>query len=102
VSNSTAARLATHAPTQCAHPYVRTPNNAAVALTVTSFAGFYFFSDGITDWLLDSTLGGEEFGPGDCVGALLWAASFWFTSPLQLLLLFFGDYDIERPSGEVG
>ncbi|KAG1665667.1 hypothetical protein FOA52_005457 [Chlamydomonas sp. UWO 241] len=72
--------------------------SGAVTLTVTAFAGYYFFSDAISDWLLDSTLGGGEFGPGDCVGALLWTASFWFTSPLQLLLLFFGDYDVERPS----
>jgi hypothetical protein len=35
---------------------------------------------------------------GDVAGALLWAAALWYVSPLQLLLVFLGKFDTERPS----
>jgi hypothetical protein len=35
---------------------------------------------------------------GDIVGGLLWGCSLWYCSPLQLLLLFLGEIDVERPS----
>ena len=34
----------------------------------------------------------------DVAGALLWSVSLYFASPLQLLLLFLGRIDVERPS----
>lgn len=38
------------------------------------------------------------FSSGDMVGSLLWATSYYFCSPWQLLLLFLGRIDTERPS----
>jgi hypothetical protein len=35
---------------------------------------------------------------GDLLGAALWSASYWYVTPLQLLLLFLGKTDTERPS----
>ena len=37
-------------------------------------------------------------GLGDAAGAALWSAAYWFCSPLQLLLLFLGRIETERPS----
>ena len=41
---------------------------------------------------------GSGLGAGDLVGGALWALSLYFCSPIQLVLLFFGSYDRERPS----
>eukprot|EP00873_Tetraselmis_striata_P034627 jgi/Tetstr1/454891/TSEL_041755.t1 len=38
------------------------------------------------------------FSAGDVFGGLLWSFSLWFTSPWQLLLLFLGAIETERPS----
>jgi hypothetical protein len=35
---------------------------------------------------------------GDLAGALLWSAALWYASPLQLLLVFLGVFEKERPS----
>jgi hypothetical protein len=35
---------------------------------------------------------------GDWLAAALWSGSLWFCSPLQLLLLFLGQIETERPS----
>jgi hypothetical protein len=35
---------------------------------------------------------------GDIISALLWSAALWYASPLQLLLVFFGVFEAERPS----
>ena len=35
---------------------------------------------------------------GDAAAALMWSTSLWFVSPLQLLLLFLGKIETERPS----
>lgn len=35
---------------------------------------------------------------GDLTGALLWSIAMWYASPLQLLLVFLGKIDTERPS----
>lgn len=43
-------------------------------------------------------LGDVSFGVGDGLGALLWGGSLFYCSPLQLLLLFFGFFEAERPS----
>lgn len=36
--------------------------------------------------------------PGDVAGAALWGLSLYYCSPWQLLLLFLGEVDTERPS----
>ena len=51
------------------------------------------------DALTDGYGGG--WGAGDAAGALLWAAALWFVTPLQLLLLFLGKIETERPSDEI-
>lgn len=38
------------------------------------------------------------FSLGDTAAVLLWSASLWFVSPWQLLLLFLGKVETERPS----
>lgn len=38
------------------------------------------------------------WGMGDLAGAGLWAVALYYCSPLQLLLLFLGKIDMERPS----
>ncbi|KAI7839403.1 hypothetical protein COHA_006804 [Chlorella ohadii] len=53
-----------------------------------------FQSAAAFDW----TAGDVSFGLGDALGGMLWAASLYFCSPLQLLLLFFGFIETERPS----
>ena len=35
---------------------------------------------------------------GDATGSLLWGTAMYYASPLQLLLLFLGKIDTERPS----
>lgn len=35
---------------------------------------------------------------GDGAGALLWAVALWYVSPLQLLLVFLGKIETDRPS----
>ncbi|KAL4422128.1 hypothetical protein ABPG77_003413 [Micractinium sp. CCAP 211/92] len=42
--------------------------------------------------------GDFSFGLGDGVGAVMWAVSLYFCSPLQLLLLFWGTFETSRPS----
>lgn len=37
-------------------------------------------------------------GAGDVAGAALWGVALWYASPLQLLLVFFGVFEAERPS----
>lgn len=41
---------------------------------------------------------GSGFGPGDALAAVLWTGAFWLASPWQLLLIFLGRIDTERPS----
>ena len=38
------------------------------------------------------------FGVGGATASVLWSLSLWFASPLQLLLLFLGKIETERPS----
>jgi len=39
-----------------------------------------------------------EFSSGDLIASLLWSAAYYFCTPVQLLLLFFGRFETERPS----
>lgn len=43
-------------------------------------------------------LGSAPGRAGDLAAGLLWAVSLYFCSPLQLLLLFLGRIETERPS----
>ena len=46
----------------------------------------------------DALFDGAGVSPGDVLGSLLWSVSLYYASPLQLLLLFLGRIDVERPS----
>ena len=91
-------------------PHELTPGGvlcaAAAALSVLVALGASLDRDDVADALLGdgvtSGLGALGSGggpsPGDAAAAALWAAALWFASPLQLLLLFLGRIDTERPS----
>lgn len=66
----------------------------AVAATLT------LFEEDLQDFLFygSLSLGSASLGVGDVTGAVLWSAALWFVSPLQLLLLFLGRIETERPS----
>ena len=51
-------------------------------------------------WTTESSagLGSISNSPGDLAAGLLWSVSLYFCSPLQLLLLFLGRIETERPS----
>lgn len=66
-------------------------------LTAVTAAAFVFGPD-VEDALLGDGLSRSALSAGDIVAALLWATSLWFVSPLQLLLLFLGKIETERPS----
>ncbi len=54
----------------------------------------FFFQESLTS-------GGGVLGLGDVIGGLLWSASLWYCTPVQLIALFFGQTDRERPSDAV-
>lgn len=70
---------------------------ATVAATALTYGG-----DSIQDTLYGDGLdfSGSSSGPtpGDIADAALWGLSLYFCSPWQLLLLFLGEVDTERPS----
>lgn len=41
------------------------------------------------------------YAAGDAAGGALWAVALYYCSPLQLLLLFLGRFEVERPSDGV-
>jgi hypothetical protein len=45
-----------------------------------------------------SSLQDLPFTGGDVAGAALWTLALWFASPVQVLLLFLGFFEKERPS----
>eukprot|EP00884_Botryococcus_braunii_P016628 jgi/Botrbrau1/3649/Bobra.0204s0039.1 len=71
---------------------------AALTLVVAALATFgrddladAIYGDGISTGI-------ATWGGGDVAGAFLWAVALYYCSPLQLLLLFLGKIDTERPS----
>lgn len=50
-----------------------------------------FYGDGVST-------GVPSWGGGDVLGGILWSVALYFTSPWQLLLIFLGRVDTERPS----
>ena len=44
------------------------------------------------------SLTGHVPGQGDVAGGALWAVALYYCSPVQLLLLFLGRFETERPS----
>jgi hypothetical protein len=68
----------------------------AAVLASASTAAFVAFREPIEDFLQDNM--NELIGLGDVFGVSLWSFALFYTSPLQLLLLFLGKIDTERPS----
>eukprot|EP00803_Ostreobium_quekettii_P010741 evm.model.scf_186.2 EVM.evm.TU.scf_186.2 scf_186:12967-16054(-) len=72
----------------------------AASLTLMGILALTFFREPIEDALygggLDFALGSVTLG--DLAVALVWGVSLYFVSPLQILLLFLGEIDTERPS----
>jgi hypothetical protein len=54
------------------------------------------YGDGISTGI--GSIGLYGLGAGDLAGAVLWSVALYFCSPLQLLLLFLGKIETERPS----
>jgi hypothetical protein len=70
------------------------------ALTLVVAAAVTLGRDDIADAIYGDGIssGISTWGFGDAAGAGLWAVALYFCSPLQLLLLFLGQIDTERPS----
>jgi hypothetical protein len=70
------------------------------ALTLVVAAAVTLGRDDIADAIYGDGIssGISTWGIGDAAGAGLWAVALYFCSPLQLLLLFLGKIDTERPS----
>lgn len=49
-------------------------------------------------WVSNARMAAAAAAAGDATGALLWAVALWYLSPVQLLLVFLGNFDTERPS----
>lgn len=72
---------------------------AGGALALAVSAGFLFQTDIEALVWGDGLSGGLfPFGVGYVTAAALWSLSLWFASPLQLLVLFLGKIETERPS----
>ncbi|KAJ9522378.1 hypothetical protein QJQ45_008154 [Haematococcus lacustris] len=73
--------------------------SSAVALTVVTGLCFTVWQEDISDFLFEQSMSpSAAWGAGDVAGGVLWGLSLWYCSPLQLLLLFLGQVDTERPS----
>lgn len=82
---STRTRLRSLAPSSGRGP-------AGLGLTVLVVLGLRLGVDAFQS--ADATpfeLGDLSLGPGDALGALLWAGALYYCNPLQLILLFFGE-----------
>jgi hypothetical protein len=71
--------------------------NAGLTLTAL-VAVLLTFGGDIEDALFGDGLSSGAVRASDAASAALWSASLWFVSPLQLLLLFLGRIETERPS----
>ncbi|GAB4824184.1 hypothetical protein N2152v2_011230 [Parachlorella kessleri] len=74
----------------------------SLALTGAICSVAYFGGDSllaeVSTWEVLDLPGDSSLGAGDAFGALLWSVGLYFASPWQLLLLFIGQMDNERPS----
>lgn len=72
---------------------------AGLLLSLLVSAGFAFQGD-IEEALVGDGLSGGllPVSAGSIAASALWSTSLWFVSPLQLLLLFLGKIETERPS----
>lgn len=68
----------------------------AVTLLTLQFGGEALRA--IATWEGPELTEGANFGLGDTLGAMLWTLALYYASPWQLLLLFIGKMDTERPS----
>ncbi|KAK9815335.1 hypothetical protein WJX72_001923 [[Myrmecia] bisecta] len=72
-----------------------------VALTAVVFLALTVGREPIEDLVygdLDGPVSQSAISFGDGVGAVLWAVALYFCTPLQLLLLFLGRIETDRPS----
>eukprot|EP00210_Caulerpa_lentillifera_P004059 g3872.t1 len=73
----------------------------ALFLTSSSLISWYFLRDPIEDLIYGGDLTnllGTSISFGDVVALLLWTVAYYYISPLQLLLIFLGKIDTDRPS----
>mmetsp|Transcript_38144 Transcript_38144/g.73157 ORF Transcript_38144/g.73157 Transcript_38144/m.73157 type:complete len:348 (-) Transcript_38144:450-1493(-) len=77
--------------------------SAAALTTAVIVVAAIYGQEEVQDFLYDDGLGAyrEGFSFGDFTGSGLWAVSLYYASPLQLLLLFLGRIDTNRPSDTV-
>lgn len=73
---------------------------ATLAASMTAAAGFIAarYRYDIEDFLYSEAFSSSAFGAGDAFAAVMWSISLYYCSPLQLLLLFLGKIETERPS----
>ncbi len=84
-----------HARVVCCAALVTTAIISALALTS--------LRESVVDYLFLESISSEGggFGAGDVLGGALWGWALYFTTPVQLVLLFFGRVEAERPSDQV-
>eukprot|EP00890_Picochlorum_soloecismus_P005939 jgi/Picsp_1/6346/NSC_03695-R1_expressed protein [Chlorella variabilis] len=71
----------------------------SAVLTVLAFAGVALLPRSFDQGLeVGAMFMDGEFSSGDLIASLLWSVAYYFCTPLQLLLLFFGRFETERPS----
>jgi len=68
--------------------------------TLIGTVAIVYGNEEVQDFIYGDGLGGYSDGIsfGDFTGAALWAGSLYYASPVQLLLLFLGRIDTDRPS----
>eukprot|EP00877_Chromochloris_zofingiensis_P010405 jgi/Chrzof1/5618/Cz16g09050.t1 len=72
---------------------------ATVVLTTVAMAALTVWREPLQDIIYGDGLNASSGpGAGDVAAGALWSVAYWFASPLQLLLLFLGKIDTERPS----
>ena len=109
------ARLASRALGDAASTWAALALSATTLTSIVALAvahvddAAYFGGGGADDWDVDGGLGLglglggvgggiDALAPGSVVAACLWSFGLFFKSPLQILLVFLGRTDTERPS----
>ena len=71
----------------------------SAVLTVLTFAGVALVPASLDQGSEVSAMFMDgAFSSGDLIAAVLWSVAYYFCTPVQLLLLFFGRFETERPS----
>lgn len=94
------SQVGSHHPPKLSHCPLKSTLSAAGGFALLLAAGITanrediadaFYGDGIST-------GVSSWGGGDVLGGSLWSIALYFTSPWQLLLIFLGKVETERPS----